>query len=718
MTSRAILAMLLGCCLWSCGGGDAGPPTREALAAARALSGNAEVSGVDASIFTRRRALAAQTSAVAPNDTEALFALAESSYRQYFPSHQSNQTFGGYLYRYYPETGIYLGIDDDARVYVLGGVFGPDVLFVGTISKFVKECRYIETGFEVPKLDSAPDTSPAGDGGTGSGPGGTGVGTSDGAVVNADVSIYNASDKLLGTAVSDEKGLVRVRDCGFKGPFKIVYAGNSRAQYFDEGIALRGALEGGNPWRPFQAGDMLSVVVENLTDHHIGVSVMTHIAALSLRPDESTGGSSARKFTAQHSGLANSVPRRSAAKPSSSDGDGTGVGVSEGETTALTVAQVNAANRRVKEIFNKHFASSGLQIDDITRIPSLAFSLESLRSFGNDSRGRYAQMTTALSKSAAQFNPTLVNPAREMTKQLTLDLSRDDVLDGKVMAVDPVSPNTGTRAYDASQISASVASQALSRLTTTNTGQGAIIVSASTAGALQCIDGSLACYPFGTIVTLQAVPGPGSNFLGWVGPCAAATSASACQVTMAGDKLVTANFGVLPQVLLTVARAGDGSGSVTGSPGDINCGNDCMRRYAPGTLVTLNANAASGSMFAGWSGACNGTGTCIVTMDESESVTATFTLIPKNFTLTIVLTGAGAPSGTVFYSLGGLLQASAPCTGTCTITRNSGEVVTLSAEGRAYQSIFRFWGGACAGSGTCSVTMDADKTVTATFDGL
>jgi hypothetical protein len=40
--------------------------------------------------------------------------------------------------------------------------------------------------------------------------------------------------------------------------------------------------------------------------------------------------------------------------------------------------------------------------------------------------------------------------------------------------------------------------------------------------------------------------------------------------------------------------------------------------------VTLNATAASGSTFAGWSGACTGTGTCTVSMTAARSVTATF----------------------------------------------------------------------------------------------
>ena len=77
--------------------------------------------------------------------------------------------------------------------------------------------------------------------------------------------------------------------------------------------------------------------------------------------------------------------------------------------------------------------------------------------------------------------------------------------------------------------------------------------------------------------------------------------------------------------ILAVARAGSGSGAVTSVPAGISCGSTCSHAYANGTKVTLTAHPATGSTFGGWSGACSGTGTCVLAMTADRSVTATFT---------------------------------------------------------------------------------------------
>ncbi|MBI4638792.1 MAG: S8 family serine peptidase [Candidatus Rokubacteria bacterium] len=75
---------------------------------------------------------------------------------------------------------------------------------------------------------------------------------------------------------------------------------------------------------------------------------------------------------------------------------------------------------------------------------------------------------------------------------------------------------------------------------------------------------------------------------------------------------------------LAVTKAGFGSGTVTSDPMGIDCGSDCFEAYTSGTMVTLTAAPAAGATFAGWSGACTGSGPCTVMVNAALSVTATF----------------------------------------------------------------------------------------------
>lgn len=69
-----------------------------------------------------------------------------------------------------------------------------------------------------------------------------------------------------------------------------------------------------------------------------------------------------------------------------------------------------------------------------------------------------------------------------------------------------------------------------------------------------------------------------------------------------------------------------GNGTLTSSPGGINCPSDCTEDYGAGTQVTLTPSAGSGTQFASWGGACTGQGsTCVVPMSATKNVTASFT---------------------------------------------------------------------------------------------
>lgn len=77
---------------------------------------------------------------------------------------------------------------------------------------------------------------------------------------------------------------------------------------------------------------------------------------------------------------------------------------------------------------------------------------------------------------------------------------------------------------------------------------------------------------------------------------------------------------------LVVTLNGTSTGTVTSNPAGISCKPTCSASFATGTQVKLTAVAASGSYFAGWSGACKGTNTCTLTMNSNISATATFNL--------------------------------------------------------------------------------------------
>jgi uncharacterized protein (TIGR03437 family) len=67
---------------------------------------------------------------------------------------------------------------------------------------------------------------------------------------------------------------------------------------------------------------------------------------------------------------------------------------------------------------------------------------------------------------------------------------------------------------------------------------------------------------------------------------------------------------------LAMAQTGAGKGTLTANPTGPS--------YPARTSVTVTAIPDAGSVFAGWSGACSGSGACKVTLDADKQVTATF----------------------------------------------------------------------------------------------
>jgi hypothetical protein len=205
----------------------------------------------------------------------------------------------------------------------------------------------------------------------------------------------------------------------------------------------------------------------------------------------------------------------------------------------------------------------------------------------------------------------------------------------------------------------------------------------------------------GTTVTLTATPATGSSFTGWTGAC---TGTGPCNLTMNSDKLVTANFALI-QYTVQVGKTGAGTGNVASLPAGIDCGATCSAQFGYGSGVVLSATVDPGSTFTGWSGACTGTSPCVLSVTSDQSVTAKFLLSPKDLTVALAGSGAGAVSSVP----GGI-----DCGSSCVSQFEAGSTVALTATPSS-GSDFTGWSGACTGIGQCLLTMSSGQSVTATF---
>ena len=125
---------------------------------------------------------------------------------------------------------------------------------------------------------------------------------------------------------------------------------------------------------------------------------------------------------------------------------------------------------------------------------------------------------------------------------------------------------------------------------------------------------------------------------------------------------------------LTVDSSGAGQGTVTSVLPGIMCNKNSAaqctdtKQFPGGSQVALYANAPTGSIFSGWSGAgCTGTAQpCLVTMDQARSVTATFSL-PLAVTVNVT-----TPGGSVAPGNGTVVPVASGGTTSLTVTPDAG----------------------------------------------
>jgi len=163
---------------------------------------------------------------------------------------------------------------------------------------------------------------------------------------------------------------------------------------------------------------------------------------------------------------------------------------------------------------------------------------------------------------------------------------------------------------------------------------------------------------------------------------------------------------------LGVTVSGTGKGTVSSSPTGITCPGTCSNYFKIASKVTLTATAASGSTFAGWSGACSGTGTCTVTMNGARQVTATFS------------TAGGKPAVS-------LSPASLTFAGQVLNTTSASKSVTLTNKGSAPLAISSLaasgnFGGShncplspstLAPNGTCTINLNFTPSLSGSIPG-
>jgi len=154
-------------------------------------------------------------------------------------------------------------------------------------------------------------------------------------------------------------------------------------------------------------------------------------------------------------------------------------------------------------------------------------------------------------------------------------------------------------------------------------GTGLGSVTSSPAG----IDCGVTCselFARGRGVTLTATPVAGSEFLAFSGN--ACSGFSPLSLIVDADLTCIASFkAIAPSPTLTILLQGTGGGTVTSSPGGINCGTTCTEVFAQGRRITLTATPAEGSIFARFTGPPGCADTSFV-MGVDRTCTAVFEL--------------------------------------------------------------------------------------------
>ena len=140
-------------------------------------------------------------------------------------------------------------------------------------------------------------------------------------------------------------------------------------------------------------------------------------------------------------------------------------------------------------------------------------------------------------------------------------------------------------------------------------------------GGSLLIDPFLPLYPFGTTVKITALPQTGNYFAQW-GASASGTNNPLNFVVSIANPSVAAIFSPLSGSKRALTVIESGMGHVTSIP--------AADYYNNGQTVTLTPVPDAGQSFTGWTGDASGTASpLVVTMNQSKTITASFTKLPS-----------------------------------------------------------------------------------------
>jgi hypothetical protein len=203
-------------------------------------------------------------------------------------------------------------------------------------------------------------------------------------------------------------------------------------------------------------------------------------------------------------------------------------------------------------------------------------------------------------------------------------------------------------------------------------------------------------YPNGYIANITATAASGYLFDHWSGAC---SGSGTCQVTMDGNKTVTANFVPIAPTCytLTVNHTGSGGDPTANPVKSDSCPTN--GQYVAGAGITLTATPASGYQVSGWTG----------TIDDSSTSTTNTLTMPSG------AQAVGVTYSQIEYTLTVISDHGTVAKNPDKVTYHEGDVVQLTATAATGWTFASWSDGATGTTNPVNVTIHGNLAVTANY---